>query len=309
MRRFIIDTDTASDDAVALIMALRERSIHIEGVTVVAGNVPIDLALKNALVSIEVANTYTPPVYKGMSKPLLRDLYTSEFVHGNDGMGNMNLQEPSIKHNEKHAVDAIIDMVGQYPYEIEIITLGPLTNIAMAYLKAPEILKKVKSITIMGSAGLGSGNITPVAEFNVYADAEAFGIVIDIPIPKLIVGWDVSMDKTFIDENDLEYMLSLESPIADFCVRCNASVKEFNKKKFGKTGFDLPDPTAVAAALRPDMILDFYDAFIYVETKGELTYGQVIIDNINILNKKPNARVCKRIDNARFKEYLFELIK
>ncbi|HOM42750.1 MAG TPA: nucleoside hydrolase [Bacillota bacterium] len=309
MRRFIIDTDTASDDAVALIMALRERSIHIEGVTVVAGNVPIDLALKNALVSIEVANTYTPPVCKGMSKPLLRDLYTSEFVHGNDGMGNMNLQEPSIKHNEKHAVDAIIDMVGQYPYEIEIITLGPLTNIAMAYLKAPEILKKVKSITIMGSAGLGSGNITPVAEFNVYADAEAFGIVIDIPIPKLIVGWDVSMDKTFIDENDLEYMLSLESPIADFCVRCNASVKEFNKKKFGKTGFDLPDPTAVAAALRPDMILDFYDAFIYVETKGELTYGQVIIDNINILNKKPNARVCKRIDNARFKEYLFELIK
>jgi len=309
VRRFIIDTDTASDDAVALIMALRERSIHIEGVTVVAGNVPIDLALKNALVSIEVANTYTPPVYKGMSKPLLRDLYTSEFVHGNDGMGNMNLQEPSIKHNEKHAVDAIIDMVGQYPYEIEIITLGPLTNIAMAYLKAPEILKKVKSITIMGSAGLGSGNITPVAEFNVYADAEAFGIVIDIPIPKLIVGWDVSMDKTFIDENDLEYMLSLESPIADFCVRCNASVKEFNKKKFGKTGFDLPDPTAVAAALRPDMILDFYDAFIYVETKGELTYGQVIIDNINILNKKPNARVCKRIDNARFKEYLFELIK
>src|SRR5512136_564767 len=110
MRKYLIDTDTASDDAVALIMALREPDIRVEAITVVAGNLPIHLAVKNALISVEIANTYRPPVYKGMAKPLLRDLFTSEFVHGDDGMGNMDLPEPRLVAQPEHAVDTLIRM-------------------------------------------------------------------------------------------------------------------------------------------------------------------------------------------------------
>ena len=172
MKRFLIDTDTASDDAVALIMALREESIKVEAITVVSGNVPVDLGLKNALISIEVADTYVPPVYKGADRPIIREAFTSEFVHGEDGMGNMNLPEPKLKAESKHAVDAIIDLVMSNPNEIEIVALGPLTNIALAYLKEPRIVQNIKNLVIMGSEGLGPGNVTPAAEFNFYVDAE-----------------------------------------------------------------------------------------------------------------------------------------
>jgi len=144
MRRFLIDTDTASDDAVALIMALREPDIRVEAITVVAGNLPLPLAVKNALLSVEVANTYRPPVFAGMAKPLLRDLFTSEFVHGDDGMGNMGLPEPALAAEREHAVDALIRILTGAPDELELITLGPLTNISMVCLRAPEAIRKLK---------------------------------------------------------------------------------------------------------------------------------------------------------------------
>lgn len=308
MRRFLIDTDTASDDAVALIMALREKTVKVEAITVVAGNVPVDLAVKNALISVQAANTYVPPVYRGMHKPLLRELFTSEFVHGEDGMGNMDLPEPEIVPQKSHAVDAIIDFIMANPGEIEVVTLGPLTNLAMAYLKEPQIAHCVKNVTIMGSAGLGSGNITPAAEFNIFVDAEAASIVLNSGMPITLVGWDVSMGKTFIDEGDIKYLKAQNSKIADFCVRCNSSLQEFNYKRIGKIGFDLPDPTAVAVAIAPELVLDCMEVFAEVETNSEKTYGQVLIDSLHLMNKESNVKLCKLLDAAKFKEYLFDKI-
>ncbi|MCD4673415.1 MAG: nucleoside hydrolase, partial [Anaerolineaceae bacterium] len=227
MRRIIVDTDTASDDAVALIMALREPEVRVEAITVVAGNLPLDLAVRNALISVERAETYHPPVYRGMAKPLLRDLLTSELVHGEDGMGNMNLPEPEIAVEEEHAVDALLRIIEENPHELELVTLGPLTNIAMCCLKAPETMRKLKRITIMGGAGLGSGNATPVAEYNVYVDAEAMSIVINAGVPLLIVGWDVGIEAAFITDEDIAVLMNSGSKIAEFCVRCNQSLYEF----------------------------------------------------------------------------------
>lgn len=308
MRRFLIDTDTASDDAVALIMALREESVKVEAITVVAGNIPIDLAVKNALISVEFADTYAPPVYKGMGKPLLRDLFTAENVHGEDGLGDVGWPDPQLTAADGHGVDKIIETVHQFPNELEIITLGPLTNLAMACLKEPTIAQLVKHVYVMGGAGFGHGNITPVAEFNIFVDAEAAHIVTTSGLPITFVGWDVSTDDTFVTTEELDQLLATGSKIADFCVRCNTTLKQYNHESWGKEGIDLPDPTAVAAALFPEIITKQLDAFVAIEHHAPATYGQLIIDANNLLGQKANATICYEIDAARFKELLFKLV-
>jgi purine nucleosidase len=306
MRHFLIDTDTASDDAVALIMALREPSIKVEAITVVAGNCPLETCLKNALISIEQAGTYIPPIYSGISKPLFRKLFTSEFVHGQDGMGNMNLPLPTLEVQSTHAVDAIIDMAHRFPGELEIVTLGPLSNLAMALLKEPELPALVKQIYIMGGAGLGAGNITPVAEFNFYVDAEAIHLVMQANFKKTVVGWDVCMAETFINRSDIAHLNSL-GVLGEFTVRCNASLIEFNKG-WGKDGFDLPDPTTMAVALYPDIVTKKFQAYGYVEYKSEKAYGQFIIDQLQLMGEPLNATIVTEIDARKFKENLFNLL-
>jgi purine nucleosidase len=309
MRHLLIDTDTASDDAVALIMALRSDAVHIEAITVVAGNVPLELAVKNALISVEMASTYAPPVYRGADKPFLRPLFTSEFVHGDDGMGNMNLPEPTLRLADGHAIDRIIELAYRFPNELEIITLGPLTNLALACLKAPEIAGMVKSVFVMGGTGFGPGNVSPVAEFNIYVDAEAAQIVLNSGLPLTFVGWDVSTDDTFITQADIEALLSTGSPIAAFCVRCNEVLKQHNAKSWNKHGFDLPDPVTVAAALYPDIITRQIEAYCYVDYKSLENYGQMVIDRDHLLKRPSNTNICLGIDAKRFKQLLFELVQ
>lgn len=307
MRKIIIDTDTASDDAVAIIMALREPTVKVEAITVVAGNLTLEQGIKNALISIEKAETYKPKVYAGCNKPILRPLLTSEDTHGDDGMGNMDLPEPKGTVEKQHAVDAMLRIIEENPDEIELITLGPLTNIALACLRAPETMKKLKKVTVMGGAGLGSGNMTALAEFNLFVDAEAAQILLDANLPIYFVGWDASMGECFMDEEDINSLVATGSKVAQFCVRCNESLKEFNIKRTGEVGFDLADPAALAAALYPEMV-EFYTAYGYVDYKSERGYGQLVIDHMDIEGKSHNASFCKKLHGKMFKDKLFELL-
>ena len=308
MRHFLIDTDTASDDAVAIIMALRDESVRVEAITIVAGNVPLDLGVKNCLISIEVADTYTPPVYAGSAKPLMRPLVTSEFVHGEDGMGNMNLPDPELQVSDGHAVDKIIELAHQFPNELEIVTLGPLTNLAIACLRAPEIAQLVKHVYVMGGTGLGTGNMTPVSEFNIYVDAEAAHIVLNSGLALSFVGWDASTDETFITQQDIDELHATGSRIAAFCVRCNHTLQDYNLASWDKVGFDLPDPVTMAVALYPDIVTKQLEAYCAVEYRSELTYGQTVIDQHHILQHEPNANFCIEVDASRFKEILYRLV-
>lgn len=307
MRRFLIDTDTASDDAVALLMALREPAVKVEAITVVAGNGPLDMCVRNALISVEKAGTYAPPVYAGMAKPLLRELITSEFVHGDDGMGNMALPEPALCARPEHAVDAIIDKVHEFGGDLEIITLGPLTNLAMAFLKEPTLVRLIKHVYVMGGAGLGPGNLTPVAEFNFYVDAEAAHVLIESPVAKTIVGWDVSTAGTFMGSADIERLRSV-GPLGEFAVRCNASLIEINREQLGRHGFDMADPTAVAAALYPEMVTERFGAYAYVEHKSERAYGQFVIDQLDLMQKPHNVTICRALHPTQFKEQVYRLL-
>ncbi len=198
----------------------------------------------------------------------MRELYTAEFVHGEDGMGDMDLHESALKAEKEHAVDAMLRIIEASHEPMELITLGPLTNVAMACLKAPETMKKLKRVSIMGGAGLASGNITPVAEFNIYVDAEAAQIVINAGLNLYFVGWDVSMGTSFINKEDMQYLINSGSDRATFCVKCNKTLEKFNLERFGHIGFDLPDPATVAAALYDDMV-ENYEANCYVDYTSE----------------------------------------
>ncbi len=306
MRHFLIDTDTASDDVVALLMALREPSVRVEAITVVAGNCPLEIGVKNALISIEQAGTYAPPVYAGMPQPLLRDLVTGEHVHGQDGLGNQNLPYPALEKQSGHAVDMIIEMARRFPGELEIITLGPLTNLAMAILKDPTLPDMIKRVYIMGGGGLGPGNITPVAEFNFYVDAEAAHLVIQSKLVKIVIGYDVCLEDTFINPSDITHLNSLGF-LGEFVVRSVKTVIEYHKS-LGKDGFGLPDPTAVAVALYPDIVTKQFDAYGYVEYKSEKAYGQFIIDQLQLTGKPHNVTAVTEIDAKQFKEKLFQAL-
>ncbi|RYV02203.1 ribonucleoside hydrolase [Shewanella sp. OPT22] len=306
MRHFLIDTDTASDDAVALLMALREPSIKIEAITVVAGNCPLKTAVRNALISVEKANTYFPPVYVGALKPLIRELHSCVNVHGEDGMGDINLTAPTRQAETEHAVDKIIQYAEKFKGELEVITIGPLTNLAIALAREPRLTQWIKHLFIMGSEGLGPGNITPAAEFNFWVDAEAAHLVVKSEVPKTIIGWDVCMDEAFLSPDDIR-KLEISSELGKFAVQCNKTVIEFTKS-LGREGISFPDPTAIAAAIYPEMIVTQQDYYGVVDYKSELGYGQFIVDQFGTTGKATNHTLVTKIDAGMFKIKLINLL-
>ncbi|WP_375090345.1 nucleoside hydrolase [Peribacillus sp. RS7] len=315
MRKLIIDTDTGSDDAVALMMALKSTEVEVLAITTVCGNVPLELATKNALMTVEVTNSQQPPIHAGAAKPLMRDLVTAVNVHGEDGMGDDDLIHPTINPEPGHAVDVILDLVEKNPGEIEIVTIGPVTNIALAILKAPETMNKVKRIYSMGTAGFGAGNTTPVAEFNVYVDAEAYSIMMKSGIPISIIGFDVCLGEAAWNREDMKFLMASQKEEAMFAVQCNSSLLEYNLQASGGHFVDLPDAVAMGVALWDDIVLEDKFCYCYVCTTEEATYGQVIINDGSKLaisdgfgSNPPNATICKNIDNQLFKNRLLELL-
>ncbi|QEN05698.1 nucleoside hydrolase [Thiospirochaeta perfilievii] len=310
MRKFIIDTDTGSDDAIALIMALKSKEINIEAITTVCGNITLEQATLNALMTIEVTDTVKPPVFSGSSKPLKRKLETAEGVHGQDGMGGKGLIHPTLKKTGSNAVEKILSIVEENPGEIEIITIGPVTNLAQAILEAPETMKKVKHIYSMATGGFGPGNVTPVAEFNVYVDAEAFDIMLRSDIPITIAGFDICIGDAAFNEDEINFLRSSESSLARFAMDINSQKIEWNIKTYNRYAVNLPDPVAMAVALWDDIVIEKVEAHCHTCIKEEAAYGQVIVDTGKFGNKTEdfNAVVIKSIDADLYKKRLIKLL-
>src|SRR4051812_3099219 len=177
-RKLIIDTDTASDDAVALLMALRDPTVEVIAITVVAGNVPLDLAVQNALYTVELAGAHVP-VHAGAATPLLQPLHTAQDVHGNDGMGDIGLPLTGRVPAEGDAVDRLVELIDAHePGELALVTLGPLTNVAILFARRPDLATRLKEVVMMAGTSDGLGNITAAAEFNVWVDPEAMAVVL-----------------------------------------------------------------------------------------------------------------------------------
>lgn len=313
MRRFIIDSDTGSDDAIAIIMALRDPNVRVEAITTVAGNVDVDRATENCLISVERAGTYAPPVYKGLGRPILRDADREKKrrdIHGFDGMGDIGLPAAKLKAQREHAVDFLIRYIEQNPRELELVTIGPVTNLAWVAHRSPQTLKKLKRIFMMMGTGAWFGNVNGLSEGNARMDPEALDIVLRYSGCEItLIGWDMCINEYLFDEREIEALYSTGSPIARFCLDINKKLIHLNETRFGRPSFDMADPAAMAIALDPGIIEKSVTAYHHVETNKGIAYGAVCVDAYNSSPERPaNASTVVKADAARLKSCIIEHI-
>jgi pyrimidine-specific ribonucleoside hydrolase len=271
--RVIIDTDPGVDDALALLLAMRSPELKIEAITPVAGNVPLDLTLPNALRMVEIAGRTDIPVAAGARAPLMRRLVTATYAHGENGLGGAIFPEPTTKPVALPAAEMIRQIVRKYPGEVTLITIGPLTNIATALNSDPELASMVRALVMMGGS-LSGGNITPAAEFNVYVDPEAARIVFQSGIPITMVGLDVTRRTSLTDEH-VRTLEVAQNPVSQAAAKIGRNAINHNRERGFLVGPNMHDSLAVAGFLDP-AILKMQDYYIDVETTGELTAGETL---------------------------------
>jgi purine nucleosidase len=318
-RPFLIDTDTASDDAVALIMALRSPQIQVVAITTVAGNVDVHQATRNALYTAELCDSNVP-VFAGAEQPLSRVHANASWFHGRDGLGDHGYPPPRRAPERQSAVDAIIDTVESHP-GLEMVTLAPLTNIALALQKKPAIARKVSRCVVMGGAPCCEGNVTPAAEYNIWCDPEAARIVMR-SLPIELVGWHLCRGEAVLNPSDIQQVLSFATALAKFAIECNSHAQAAFFKQSGEHGISLPDPVAMAVALDPSIVTSQSQHFVDVETDSELTRGITVVDRLNVAHDQRNrdvwaatlaaghkAKVFWTIENARWKQALYAALR
>jgi inosine-uridine nucleoside N-ribohydrolase len=269
----IIDTDPGVDDALALLLAMRSPELKIEGITPVAGNVPLELGLPNALRMVEIAGRTDIPVAPGASAPLLRRLVTATYAHGENGLGGAVFPEPKTKPTAEPAAEFIRRIVRQYPGEVTLIPIGPLTNIATALKLDTELAGMVRGIVLMGGS-LSGGNITPAAEFNIYVDPEAARIVFQSGVPITMVGLDATR-KTSLTEEHVRTLEAAQNPVSQAAAKIGRNAIDHNREQGFLVGPNMHDSLAVAAFLDPS-ILTFQEYYVDVEVYGELTAGETL---------------------------------
>ena len=250
--RFVIDTDTASDDAVALVMALRHADVRVEAITVVAGNVPLAMGVQNALYTVELCES-SVPVHAGLDRPLVHPLVTAHDTHGGDGMGDIGLPLHGRRPASERAVEVLVDTFRTADEPLTLVTLGPLTNVAAALRAEPALADGVGRCVVMGGTGKGPGNQSPVAEYNIFVDPEAAAEVVESGIRPTMVGWDVSCESGVIDAEAEARMRALGTPYATYCMDINRRLLVFATETSQLEGFDLADPVAMAVAIDPSL--------------------------------------------------------
>ncbi len=276
---FLIDTDTASDDAVALMMALRSPAVRVIAITTVAGNVAVQQATRNALYTAELCGAELP------------------------------------------ALEALISTIESNP-GIVLVTLGPLTNVALALQLSPGIAAKVSRCVVMGGAPCCEGNVTPAAEYNIWCDPEAARIVLRSGLPIELVGWHLCRGDAVLRPDDIKHVLSFGTPQARFAIECNSRAQEAYLEQTGEHGISLPDPVAMSIALDPTIVTQQSEHFVDVETSSELTLGMTVVDRLNVAGNDRNraawspvldrgikAKVYWTIDNSRWKQALYSALR
>jgi inosine-uridine nucleoside N-ribohydrolase len=271
--RVIIDTDPGVDDALALLLAMRSPELKIEAITAVAGNVPLELTLPNALRMVEIAGRTDIPVAAGAKAPLVRRLVTAAQVHGENGLGGAVFPEPTTKPVAEPAAEFIRQVVRKYPGEVTLVTIGPLTNIATALNSDSDLAGMVRNLVMMGGS-LSGGNITPAAEFNIYVDPEAARVVFQSGFPITMVGLDVTR-KTSLTDDHVRVLQAAQNPVSQAAAKIARNAIDHTRAQGFLVGPNMHDSLAVAAFLDPS-ILKWKEYYVDVETAGELTAGETV---------------------------------
>jgi purine nucleosidase len=319
-RAFLIDTDVASDDAVALIMALRAPDVRVVAITTVAGNVEVEQATRNALYTVELCGANVP-VFAGAEKPLHRVHQSATWFHGRDGLGDHGYPAPRQKPERLKAIDAMIETIKANP-GIVVVTLGPLTNLALAITREPRLVAQVGRCVVMGGAPCCEGNVTPAAEYNIWVDPEAAQIVMRSGLPVEMVGWQTCRGEAVLNEAEIARVLGFKNELVRFAIECNSRAREAYREQTGEDGISLPDPVAMSVALDPTIGTQWSEHYVDVETRSELTRGMTVVDRLNVaadernrmvwadvLRKGTKTKVCWTIDSRRWKEGLFSALQ
>jgi len=319
-RTFLIDTDTASDDAVALVMALRDPHVVVAAITVVSGNVSVDQGVRNALYTVELCGRDVA-VFRGADRPLVREPVRAHFFHGTDGFGDTGYPSPRARAGDAHATEVMIETIRAHP-GIVLVTLGPLTNVALALERAPDIVSHVGRCVVMGGAATTVGNVTPAAEYNFWVDPEAARVVFHSGLPIEMVGWELCRREANLLSDEMDYVRRLDTPLAHFALDCNRTALEANRRQTGDPGLALADPVAMAIALDPTICTQRSRHYVDIETKGELTRGMSVVDALEVTHDERNAPVwrllrsrgpanadiCWAIDIPRWKRLLYSAL-
>ncbi len=305
-RPIIVDTDPGQDDAVALLTALASPDeLEVVAVTAVAGNVPLDLTVTNALALVELAGRPEVPVYRGSVRPMVNPLVTAEYVHGPTGLDGADLPPPTLVPADGHAVDKIVEIASEREI-VTLCTLGPLTNVALALVREPEIASSIDELIMMGGGFFEGGNTTPVAEFNVFVDPHAAHVVLTSGIPITMMPLDVT-HRALTTPERLQRFRDLGTPAGTAVAGMLDFYDRWDMEKYGMPGGPLHDPTVIAYLLQPAMFRG-KEVHVEVVTAPGPTQGMTVLDWWSVTDAEPNATVMRDIDADSYFDLLVERI-
>jgi len=298
-RPIIIDTDPGQDDAIALLLALASPELSVLGVTAVAGNVPLALTQTNARALVELAGRPDVPVFAGCERPMVRPLVTAEEVHGKTGLDGADLPPPGAALQDAHAVDWLVEtLMASAPGTVTLCPLGPLTNVAMAMVREPAIVPRIREIVLMGGGFFEGGNATPSAEFNIYVDPHAAHVVFQSGVPLTMAPLDMT-HKALMPRDWIDSLGALGTPVGRACRGMLSFYERFDMARYGQHGGPLHDPCVIAYLLRP-ALFGGRTCNVRIETGSELTMGMTVVDWWGQTGLPKNCHVLNTVDADGF---------
>ncbi|MCS7234751.1 MAG: nucleoside hydrolase [Armatimonadota bacterium] len=304
MRRLLVDGDGTTEDVVAVWMAAKQPDVEVVAVTTVAGCVRVSQATDNVLYGLELAGISRLPVYAGCERPLVRPHSPFDGFFGRGGLGAHSPAKPKGRPESAHAVDAILSLCRHYRKELELVCLGPLTNLAAALIQAPRLAEMPAQVYVYGGSAQG-GNVTACAEYNFYADPEAASLVLDSGLPVTLFGWDLARQHLWMRDVDIHRIRQGGTKECRFFLEGTRTLADYARRMLRQRGSDLGAVLATAAALDPAVVRDAQRVRADVETRGELTRGQLVLDLLGLSRRPPNVRWVRDVDGERARELLF----
>jgi len=303
--KVILDVDPGHDDAVAIMLAAKNPKIDLLAITVVAGNQTLEKTTRNAL-NVCSHLGINVPVAAGMDRPMVREQVIAADIHGETGLDGPKFGDITVELDKRHAVDLIIDLLMESDGDINLVPTGPLTNIAMAMRKEPRIVEKIKRIVLMGGA-YTVGNVTPAAEFNIFADPEAAHVVFTSGRPIVMMGLDLTR-QALATREVVERIGTIGNKASQLFVDL---MEFFTKTQHEVFGWEAPpthDPTTIAYLIDPSVI-ETKPMYVEIELRSPSSYGRTICDYFGITGKEPNAEVATKLDFDKFWNMIYETLK
>ena len=308
-RRVIIDTDTAGDDTQALLMAATSDRIEIEGVTICAGNVAFDREVENAKHTLDLAGVEDDvTIYEGAREPLLKDHDFADYVHGEGGLGGSLFPDTGIESGDRFAPEFIVDAAREHPGEITLVCIAPLTNVALALRKEPDLNDLLDSVWVMGGNVNCLGNVTPAAEYNFWVDPDAAKLVVN-ELDVTLLDWGLTLRDTTFDADTLARIESIDTPYADFYAEITTQVRAFNRETHGEDMTTQPDSAVVAGLIDPDLVEASTTYHVDVDEREGLTRGYSAVDEDGVGDGDPRTEVVESLDADGLRAMFFRLFE